>query len=223
MTDALASGLQGAHGVKWRNGATLRYHLYARPSARAANALDREVFDHALSMWMAGGSGLAMMAVDDPAQADIRVMFSRSRGRWSMLGAEALDITNSREPTMNFDSHLDYGSGLIAALHEIGHMFGFRHEHQTPDTPLRWHEAAVVDHFRAKSGWSEAYTRRNVVRRHDMKRKSRHPWDPKSIMHYGFATDLIAEPAGWKNRAIASPTELSVGDRAEYRAWYPPI
>ncbi|MDF1769892.1 M12 family metallopeptidase [Maricaulis sp.] len=223
MTTASACGLSGAHRVKWRNGSTLRYHLYKRPSARAAKALDREVFDQALAMWMAGGSGLELVPVDNPAQAEIRVMFSRSRGRWSMLGAEALDITNSKEPTMNFDSRLDHGSGLLAALHEIGHMLGFRHEHQTPNTPLLWHESAVIDHYRAASGWSEAYTRRNVISRHDMARKSLHPWDRKSIMHYGLAAGLIAAPSDWQDRAVPAPAGLSDGDRAEFLAWYPPL
>ncbi|RKR03956.1 M12 family metallopeptidase [Maricaulis maris] len=223
MTKARACGLDGAHSVKWANGSTLRYHLYKRPSSRAANARDRTIFDEVLGLWTSGGCGLRLIEEADPDKAEIRVMFNHARGRWSMLGAEALDITNSKEPTMNFDSHLDSTDGLLAALHEVGHMFGFRHEHQTPDTPLRWREDAVIAHYKSMSGWSADYTRRNVIHRHDMARKSPHPWDPESIMHYGVAPGLIAAPADWKDKKIPAPTGLSAGDRAELLAWYPPL
>lgn len=140
-------------------------------------------------------------------------------GHWSYVGTDALGIP-ADEPTMHIDmNNCKQYTGFCEAvvLHEFGHALGLEHEHQHPDTNIDWNTPAVYRECEKQMGWSQEKTYFNIFRRLDKSKSTSAPYDPKSIMHYGFPKAFI-----WNKIAIPTNFKLSEKDISFIKSIYPP-
>ncbi|HSH47035.1 MAG TPA: hypothetical protein VK991_00380, partial [Halomonas sp.] len=113
--------------------------------------------------------------------------------------------------------------GVDTPIHEIGHALGFPHEHQNPFSGIVWDEEAVYAYFGGSPNyWSRETTFHNVLRKLPAAEVEGSPWDPDSIMHYGFPAGLIVEPEAYREGLRPAPG-LSKQDIAEVRHFYPAL
>ena len=136
---------------KWVSGTELHYYFFTSSRWRGTPS-QREVVRKAFAAWKKIGVGLKFTEVDSAEQAEIRIGFQRGDGAWSYLGRDVLNQGTS-DRTMNFGWNID--NDIDTAIHEIGHLLGFPHEHQNPNAGIVWDEEAVYDELGgAPNFWS---------------------------------------------------------------------
>lgn len=133
------------------------------------------------------------------SRAEIRITFDPKTGSWSYIGVESSMPLLAGKPSMNLGwlkpstAQSEYNR---VVLHEFGHAIGLIHEHLSPSVQIPWDEKKVIDYYAKTNGWTEAYTRSNVLAKARVDKYTR--FDPKSIMLYavdksltlnGFSTD----------------------------------
>ncbi len=110
---------------------------------------------------------------------DIRVTFNPNGGAWSYVGTDCKLIT-APNATMNL--------GWLAKdayLHEIGHTLGLLHEHQNPNSPIKWNEAQVIkDLSGPPNNWDLNTIRFNVLNPYPLPNTITTALDRLSIMMY---------------------------------------
>ena len=145
--------------------------------------------------------------------AEIRVALDVAKGYWSYIGTDSVRHEVSfAEPSMNLR---DVTPGKV--LHELGHALGLDHEHQHPDAPIQWNEAAVIaDMQNPPNSWEEAEIRQNILHRFARGDVEMSPFDESSIMAYSL-------PMHWmsKGRPMLEQSSLSAGDKALIARLYP--
>ena len=151
-------------------------------------------------------------------QADIRVSFVQNGSSWSVIGKQALQVSQ-HEATMNFgwlnDRTPDY-EFRRTILHEFGHALGLLHEHQNPSGGIPWDKEAVYSHYRQTQGWDAQTTYANVIQKASRNATQFSAYDPRSIMHYPVAASLTNG-----QYQVGMNKELSRTDRAYIREVYP--
>jgi hypothetical protein len=151
---------------------------------------------------------------------EIRIAFS-SRGSWSYVGMDALDIPASA-PTMNLGwltPALPYSDARQVVLHEFGHAVGMIHEHNSPRAHIPWNEPAVIEYYMCRHGWSEARIRDNILAPAPAENGvAQTVYDSTSIMHYMIPPELLTDP-NWR---ASYNTTLSAEDRRLAAEWYGP-
>ncbi|KAK7677651.1 hypothetical protein QCA50_019342 [Cerrena zonata] len=103
-------------------------------------------------------------------------------------------------------------------LHDIGHMLGFVHEHQSPSrvTQVTYNDQATVLYY--ADIWSPLKVERSVLRIHAEERLAAYsPFDDISIMLYEIPPSTNDE-----GRHFPRPTTLSPIDKAFATLMYPP-
>ncbi|MDH2427358.1 M12 family metallopeptidase [Sphaerisporangium sp. TRM90804] len=221
--------------LKWLNGTVLHYYFFDRetdgsmvqisdgPSrfvSWVGDEAQREAVRQAFRQWKEVGIGLEFTEVADRDEAEIRIGFMRGDGSWSYLGRDALGIPTG-ERTVNFGWPLTTAHGRATALHELGHVLGMPHEHQSPFAGIVWDEEAV---YRELAGppnmWSRQKTFHNIIRKLDPAEVDGSPWDFQSIMEYEFGEGMILEPEEFR-KGLVPPGTLSRLDAEFARRWYP--
>ena len=147
------------------------------------------------------------------ADAEIRISFTKV-GSWSAVGTDAMvqEFFAPSSPTMNF-SWVDEA----VVLHEFGHALGLIHEHQSPTTPIKWNEPAVIAYLAGPPNyWSEEQTRRNVFERYSVEQTQHTKFDPDSIMLYYFPKEFTLNGQMFKQNEV-----LSLQDREFIAECYP--
>jgi len=206
---------------KWRNGATIRYGFLMQNPPTWMESQDIKAFDAALAEWLQPPCGIRFEKTTKLAHAQVRVRVKLTAPLRSRVGTEALEVTDPTKPTVSFNRYLNSRDGRLMALHEIGHILGFHHEHQSRRAALCWDEPVTTAHFRAM-GWSDAVISKNVFELRKG-RISGPDWDPTSIMHYPLPAGLLTKPENWKDKVVKQAEEISAADREEFLAWYPPL
>lgn len=140
-----------------------------------------------------------------PVNGDVRISFDPSGGAWSYIGTDSY-LVNRSSPTMNL-GWLEPSGRVVT--HELFHQLGFNHEHQSPDpeSAITWNDPVVIADM-AKSGWTEAMTRSNILNRLNPNRVSFTALDIESIMLYYFPQAWIIGTSKAAQRSNNVPSKL---------------
>jgi hypothetical protein len=114
------------------------------PGPHSGTPNQREVVSKAMREWTRYAN-VKFRQIFNVQDSMVRIAFNPKDGNWSRLGTGALRILKTA-PTANFcDISQDtapsaHQRGVV--LHEIGHMLGLKHEHQSPSVRgiLTWIE-----------------------------------------------------------------------------------
>jgi hypothetical protein len=97
-------------------------------------------------------------------------------------------------------------------LHEFGHAIGLEHEHLSPGAKIPWNEQAVLAYYRETNGWTDDYTRSNVLTPVPADAFTR--FDKKSIMLYPVPKELLSDPSAavpWSNSELSTVDKKFIG------------
>lgn len=137
----------------------------------------------------------------------------------SRIGRSSHGSVNFTEKVINLNlpSDSSRGSHYKVALHEFGHVLGFKHEHQHPDREFSFD----FDLLLSKCGLGSKEVCRRSIQYNSMKTFSGKAYEVKdydieSIMHYGVSQPLIKE-----NIEIKESMSLSLGDKIAVAEAYP--
>jgi hypothetical protein len=152
------------------------------------------------------------------ADAEVRISFAGD-GYWSMIGTDALRVTDPRRPTMQlggFHADADEVELRRTVLHEFGHALGCVHEQASPAASIPWDAEKVYEFYHRWHGWGRAQTLQNVLHRYNVQEVYFTHHDPTSIMQYPVRSELTTGDfeIGWN-------TELSLGDKSFIARMYP--
>jgi hypothetical protein len=188
----------------WVNGTNLTYFFFKEPAHWRGGSNQEQAVRNAFSTWKDLGIGLTFQEVDNATDAMIRIGFDQSDGSWSYVGRDCIDIAPDPEKrTTNYGWDLTTPYGRDTALHELGHVLGFPHEHQNPRAGIVWDEEKVYESLGAPpNNWPRDQTYWNVIRKIPANTVDGSAWDKDSIMHYQFGAGLIQQPSIYQTRPL---------------------
>jgi hypothetical protein len=205
---------------KWVNGTVLHYCFFT--DGQYAIAADQAgAVRRAFAKWKAVGIGLNFKEVAELSEAEVRIGYIQGISQ-SAVGRDVLNVPLT-EPTTSYGWNLNtqYGSGT--ALHELGHVLGMEHEHQSPFAGITWNDEAVYASLGGPpNNWDRQKTYFNILKKLDPDFVQGSSWDPDSIMEYEFAPGLIVEPKQYAN-GLTPPGTLSAADKEWVLNWYRPM
>ena len=223
ITDGQRLRLIALMDKMWVNGTNITYWFFKQPAHwRGGNKQEKAVRD-AFAQWKDLGIGLTFQEVDDAADAMIRIGFDQSDGSWSYVGRDCIDhAQDPAERTTNFGWDLTTPYGRDTALHELGHVIGFPHEHQNPKAGIVWAKEKVYESFGGPpNNWPRDKTFWNIIRKIPANTVDGSDWDKDSIMHYQFEAGLIEEPPEYQTHPLIPASGLSPLDIETARRLYP--
>ncbi|MBR4841143.1 MAG: matrixin family metalloprotease [Paludibacteraceae bacterium] len=197
---------------KWSNGEHIPYKFLS------GSATQKKKFKSFLNEWMAYAN-LYFYEVPASSNATVRVQFDNSNSSASYVGTDAKYITNQSQWTVHFGWLKDntaQNEYSRVILHELGHVLGLKHEHQSPASPIIWDEDKVYEWGKNTQGWSASQTYSNVIKKYTASETNYSSYDPNSIMTYGM-------DARYTKNGITVKTnrELSSMDKSWMKQWYP--
>ena len=209
----------------WVNGTNITYFFFKEPARWRGGSKQEQAVRDAFAEWKGLGIGLTFQEVDDAADAMIRIGFDHSDGSWSYVGRDCVDIAKDpAERTTNYGWDLTTPYGRDTALHELGHVLGFPHEHQNPKAGIVWDETKVYESLGGPPNyWSKDKTYWNIIRKIVTNTVDGSEWDKDSIMHYQFEAGLIQQPPEYQTNPLIPDSGLSSLDTETARRLYPPL
>ena len=170
--------------------------------------------------WAAPGlANLTLQFLKQKTAGMVRISF-KYQGSWSVIGTTCKQISNKRQPTMNFgwltpQSKDDEIQRVV--LHEFGHALGLIHEHQNPGSQIHWNREAVIkDLSGPPNNWPLDVIEHNMFEPYAKAETNFTQVDAKSIMMYPI-------PATWTTDGFSAGlnTALSTLDRQFIHQQYP--
>jgi len=209
----------------WVNGTQITYYFFKEPAKWRGGSAQEEAVRDAFATWKNLGIGLVFREVQEPEEAMIRIGFDQSDGSWSYVGRDCIDhASNPSERTTNFGWDLTTPYGRDTALHELGHVLGFPHEHQNPRAGIVWNEEKVYESLGGPPNfWSRERTHWNIIRKIPPNSVDGSDWDKDSIMHYQFDAGLIESPEEFKTQPLIPAGGLSPVDVQTVQSLYPEL
>jgi hypothetical protein len=225
-------------GLIWVNGTPLHYYFFDRETDASEVTFpedghteivswggapaQQEAVRTAIRTWKDLGIGLEFLEVDDRSEAEVRIGFQKGAGSYSKIGRAMIGFDVNKRTT-NYGWDLTTPHGRSTALHELGHVLGMPHEHQSPFAGIVWDEPKVLAYFAGPPNfWDDEKTKRNVVRKLSAFEVQGSSWDPDSIMEYDFRSGLITRPEQYQS-GLHPPGTISALDAEFVRKWYPPM
>jgi Matrixin len=210
----------------WVSGTVLHYCFLNQPSKFKGTEEQKKVVRDGFNMWKNLGLGVKFEEVLNPDDAQVRISFLADDGFWSYVGRDILNEEYTKQSegrTMNFDQYLMRQPRPIdVTTHEIGHTLGLPHEHQNPNSGIKWNEDAVYEWASRTQGWDKAKTDWNIINKIKPDEVRGSNWDPNSIMHYAFEPGLIIEPKKYQ-KGLTPAGGLSEWDTVWVKTYYPII
>ncbi|WP_327681455.1 M12 family metallopeptidase [Kitasatospora sp. NBC_00458] len=206
---------------KWLNGTVLHYCFLDqggpdRPPGQA------DAVRSAIQEWEDLGIGLDFREVADRSEAEVRISFKGDKSE-SAVGRGVLQISR-QAPTTSYGWDLTDESGRSTALHELGHVLGFEHEHQNPNAGITWDKEVVIEALaQPPNEWDRATTIFNIIRKLDPSEVTGSPFDKDSVMEYPIQPGWILRPKRLRLDGIPEPLSLSATDKEEVLRWYPTL
>ena len=227
LADAVMNNPNRARAIlngrsKWANKTLLHYCFFSGDSHFSVPSKQADAIRQAFTTWKEVGIGLEFKEVSDLSEAEVRIGYSTADGSSaSNVGRDVLNVPLDQPTTVyGWDLTSPYGRGT--ALHELGHVFGMEHEHQSPFAGIQWHEDAVYKSLGAPpNSWSRQTTFHNILEKLDTQVVQGSTWDPESIMEYEFEPGLIAVPERYDAEGLTPPGVLSKSDKEWAIKWYP--
>lgn len=209
----------------WVNGTNLTYYFFKEPANWRGGSEQEQAVRDAFATWKKLGIGLTFQEVDDADDAMIRIGFDHYDGSWSYVGRDCVDlIKDPAERTTNYGWDLTTSYGRDTALHELGHVLGFPHEHQNPRAGIVWDEEKVYESLGGPpNNWPRYKTHWNIIRKIPANTVDGSDWDKDSIMHYEFEAGLILQPSTYQTQPLIPASGLSQIDIETIKSLYPAI
>ncbi|SHE23577.1 M12 family metallopeptidase [methanotrophic endosymbiont of Bathymodiolus puteoserpentis (Logatchev)] len=209
----------------WVNGTNLTYFFFKSPAYWRGGSAQEQAVRDTFSIWKELDIGLTFQEVDNAADAMVRIGFDQSDGSWSYIGRDSIDFaSDTARRTVNFGWDLTTSYGRDTALHELGHVLGFPHEHQNPKAGIVWDEEKVYASLGGPpNNWSRQQTHWNIIRKIAANTVDGSDWDKDSIMHYQFQAGLIKKPTEYQTRPLIPASGLSAIDIQTVKRLYPSL
>lgn len=176
------------NGKKWTYASGKNYISYkflGNPTE-----LQKKMFRTYLYEWMSYAN---LNFKEVTGNAEVRVKFADGvtdrDGNWSYIGTDARNITNQSEPTIHFqvlNASTPQSTWSRKLLHEMGHMLGLYHEHQSPNCVNQFIPSEVYAWGANSQGWSKAKVDANILNRISASLVDASSYDTKSIMLYSL-------------------------------------
>jgi hypothetical protein len=152
--------------------------------------------------------------------AEIRINIDNVGRSNSLVGTDALSVTDQDEPTMNYGWLFDYTEETVfrrTVLHEFGHALGLAHEHEHAESGIQWNYDRVYAHYMKKPtpGWTKEQVQNNIFNTYSVS-LSNSIYDRYSIMHYPIDASFTLN-----GYSVPWNTNLSDNDKRLIAELYP--
>lgn len=121
-------------------------------------------------------------------------------GNSSRLGVASRYFAQRGVPSLKLQDFSDSSDDLKfgVTLHELGHALGLVHEHQHPESGIKFNEEEVYDYFKDKYDWKRSTTKKSVLDQYGTSGRyavgARTEFDSHSIMMYELPAGLLENP-----------------------------
>lgn len=202
----------------WPKGSTIRYKFLGNPTE-----LQKTKFRIYLLEWMSYAN-LSFKEVSKSQTAEVRVQFTKpgdaDQGNWSCVGTGAKRVSDQSEATIHFQILNDKTPKSVWSrklLHEMGHMLGLKHEHQSPLAPQNVFDTTEVYKWGEKQGWNRSKVYNQVLYHYSADYEvTTNKYDVKSIMMYSLPAECYLSKIAPRQYYI-----LSEWDKDMIRNRYP--
>lgn len=174
---------------RWQTGQTIKIKFLN------GDAYFQEKVKKYASVWL-HYANLKFEYVDIDDHADVKIAFKWDcdYSTWSRVGIDC-HRAKQYEPTVNF-GWFDYTTTekefRRVILHEFGHVLGLLHEHQHPESDIKWNKSFVYSYYE-NNGWNKETVDNNIFDKYSTLQTNYSEFDEKSIMLYAIHPDFTLD------------------------------